>query len=95
MTLRERDGHRHDAQSLRRSGLFRYPAARADHCKQASDQASVFITEEQGRMIEHTEKRRFWRFAQESHPTPREAPKLACSVCSIVLPCPSVIKRLT
>jgi hypothetical protein len=46
-------------------------------------------------MIEHTEKRRFWRFAQESHPTPREAPKLACSVCSIVLPCPSVIKRLT
>jgi len=44
----------------------------------------VFITEEQGRKFESTEKIK--------NGASREAPKLACSVDSVVLPCSSVIK---
>jgi hypothetical protein len=62
------------------------------HREQSSQQEGVFITEEQGRTIEHTEKQRLWRFAQESDQTPREAQTLAYSVDSIFLPCSSVIK---
>jgi hypothetical protein len=35
------------------------------HRNQAIKQSSVFITEEQGRTIERTEKQGLWRFAQE------------------------------
>jgi len=37
----------------------------AAHRDQAIKQEGVFITEEQGRKIECTEKQGFWRFAQE------------------------------
>ena len=62
---------------------------------QASNQASIFITKEQGRTIECTEKQGFWRFAQEFGQASREAQPLAYSVDSIVLPCSSVIKTLS
>src|SRR5271156_5700545 len=61
---------------------------------QASKQGSVFLTEEQGRTTECTEKQGCWRFAQEFDRTSREAQPLAYSVDSIVLPCSSVIKTL-
>jgi hypothetical protein len=86
--------------TLGRSGEGRFWAVQATgvssprSIKQSSNQASVFLTEEQGRTIEHTEKQGYWRFAQESDQTPREAQPLAYSVDSIVLPCSSVIKTL-
>jgi hypothetical protein len=43
---------------------------------QAIKEEGVFITEEQGRTIEHTEKQRLWRSAQGSDQTPREAQQL-------------------
>jgi hypothetical protein len=61
---------------------------------QSSKQEGVFITEEQGRTIECTERQGFWRFAQEFDQTSREAQPLAYSVDSIVLPCSFVIKTL-
>jgi hypothetical protein len=73
-------------------------ARRDQVIKQSSNQAikqeSVFLTEEQGRTIECTERQGFWRFAQEFGQASREAQPLACSVDSIVLPCSSVIKTL-
>jgi hypothetical protein len=54
-----------------------------------------FLTEEQGRTIECTERQGFWRFAQEFDQPSREAQPLAYSVDSIVLPCFSVRKTLT
>jgi len=54
---------------------------------QAIKQESVFITEEQGRTIECTEKQGFWRFAQEIFQTSREAQPLVYSVDLIALPC--------
>jgi hypothetical protein len=90
--------------TLGRSGEGRFWAVQAtgvssprsikQSSNQAIKQASVFLTEEQGRTIEHTEKQGYWRFAQESDQTPREAQPLAYSVDSIVLPCSSVIKTL-
>ena len=59
----------------------------------AIQQEGVFITEEQGRTIECTERQGFWRFAQEFAHTSREAQPLAYSVDSILLPCSSVIKH--
>jgi hypothetical protein len=103
-TLRMRGGHRHHARSFRGgevlgcAGDGRQLTAINQAIKQSSNQAikqaSVFLTEEQGRTIEHTEKQGYWRFAQESDQTPREAQPLAYSVDSIVLPCSSVIKTL-
>jgi ribosomal protein S6 len=49
-------------------------AVSANSRNQAIKKVSAFITEEQGRTVEHTEKQGFWRFAQESDQTPREAP---------------------
>jgi hypothetical protein len=63
--------------------------------RQSIKQEGVFITEEQGRTIERTEKQGFWRFAQASNQTSREAQPLAYSVDSIVLPCSSMIKTLS
>jgi hypothetical protein len=61
----------------------------------AKKQVSVFNTEEKGRTTEHTEKQGIWRFAQGCGHAPREGPKLAFSVCSIVPPFSSVLKTLT
>src|SRR5580658_11386882 len=104
MTLRKGGGHRHRARSFRGGEVFRLCGRRGSahrdqsnkqSSEQASKQESVFITEEQGRMIECTESQGFWRFAQEFGQISREAQPLACSVDSIVLPCSSVIKTLS
>jgi hypothetical protein len=91
-----RGGHRHHARSFRGGEVLGCAGdgGQLTAINQAIKQASVFLTEEQGRTIEHTEKQGYWRFAQESDQTPREAQPLAYSVDSIVLPCSSVIKTL-
>jgi hypothetical protein len=103
MTLRTGGGHRRHASSLRegdvlgRTGdagqLTAINRSSNQAIKQSSNQASIFITEEQGRTIECTERQGFWRFAQEFGQTSREAQQLVYSVDSIVLPCSSVLKH--
>jgi hypothetical protein len=90
-------GHRHHARSFRGEEVFGCAGdgGQLTAINQAIKQESVFITEEQGRTIEHTEKQGFRRFAQEFDQTSREAQQLAYSVDSIVLPCFSVIETLT
>jgi len=97
MTLRMGGGHRHNARSFRGGEVFGYAGdgGQPTAIEQSSKQESVFITEEQGRTTECTEKQRFWRFAQEFDQTSREAQPLSYSVDSIVLPCSSVIKTLS
>jgi hypothetical protein len=105
MTLRTGGGYRHYALSFRGAEVFgcagdggQFTAINQSinqTSNQAIKKAGVFLTEEQGRTIECTEKQGFWRFAQEFDQTSREAQPLAYSVDSIVLPCSSVIKTLS
>jgi hypothetical protein len=96
MALRTGGSRRHHTRSFRGGEVFgcagygRQPTA----IKQSIKQEGVFITEEQGRTIECTEKQGFRRFAQDFDKPSREAQQLTYSVDSIFLPCPSVIKTL-
>src|SRR5580698_1304079 len=95
MTLRTGGGHRHHARSFRGGEVFGCAGGGGQLApvNQAIKQESVFLTEEQGRTIECTERQGFWRFAQEFGQTSREAQQLVYSVDSIVLPCSSVLKH--